>query len=48
MASTNKYLAQNSKSRTGANATTEQSNPATAREQWLALCEDAFHTMKKN
>src|SRR6516225_8906796 len=26
---------------------TERSNPATARKQWLALCEDAFHTMKK-
>jgi hypothetical protein len=26
---------------------TERSNPATARNQWLALCEDAFHPMKK-
>jgi hypothetical protein len=47
LAATNKCLAQKSKSRTSANATTERSNWVTTRKQWLALCNDAFHTMKK-
>jgi len=48
MAATNKCLAQNSKSRTGANATKERLNPATARKQWLALCKDTDEILRQS